>query len=75
LNFFEEDNVYDFIKEVEYRALQCNEENSGINDSGAKLEINYIIQALTNRYIEFITYNNSNLNLIEARINFLIQMI
>jgi hypothetical protein len=63
-------NIYDLFKEVEYNALNCIEENAGINESGAKLEINYILQELANRYIEFITYNNSNMNLSEARANF-----
>ena len=67
---YEGNNIYDFIKEVEYSALNCKEENAGINESGVKLEINYILQELTNRYIEFITYNNSNKNLSEARTNF-----
>ena len=70
LAFYDGENVYDFIKEVEYGALQCKEENSGINDSGVKLEINYIIQELTNSYIEFITYNNSNMNITEAKTHF-----
>jgi hypothetical protein len=70
LDSYEGDNVYEFFKEVEYNALKCKEENSEINDSGAKLEINYIIQELTNRYIEFITHNNSNMNLTQARTNF-----
>ena len=63
-------NIYSLFKEVEYEALNCVEENAGINESGAKLEINYILQELTNKYIEFITYNNSNMNLSEARSNF-----
>jgi len=67
---YEGNNIYNFIKEVEFKALNCKEENTEINDSGAKLEINYILQELTNRYIEFISYNNSNMNLNEARENF-----
>jgi len=66
----ESQNVYDLFKEVEYDALNCIEEDSGINDSGAKLEINYILQELTNKFIEFITYNNSNISLSQARANF-----
>jgi len=63
-------NVYNLFKEVENEALYCIEENTGINDSGAKLEINYILQELTNKFIEFITYKNSNISLSQARANF-----
>jgi hypothetical protein len=70
LDSYEGNNIYDFIKEVEYNVLKCKEKKAGINESGAKLEINYILQELANRYIEFITYNNSNMNLSEARANF-----
>jgi len=63
-------NVYNLFKEVENEALYCIEENPEINDSGAKLEINYILQELTNKIIEFITYNNFNISLSQARANF-----
>jgi hypothetical protein len=63
-------NIYDLFKEVEHDALNCIEENPGINESGIKLEINYISQELTNKIIEFITYNNSNISLSQARANF-----
>ena len=70
LNNNEGQNIYDLFNEVEHKALNCIEENAGINDSGAKLEINYILQELTNKFIEFITYNNSNISLSQARANF-----
>ena len=63
-------NIYDLFKEVEYNALNCIEENAGINDSGAKLEINFILQEITNKYVEYITYKNSNISLSQARANF-----
>ena len=63
-------NIYDLFKKVEYDALNCIEENPGINESGAKLEINYISQELVNKFIEFITHNNSNISLNQARSNF-----
>jgi hypothetical protein len=70
LSSYEGNNIYNFIKEVEYSALTCKEENAGINDSGIKNEINFILQELTNKYIEFITYKDANKNLSEARTNF-----
>ena len=70
LNSYEGNDIYDFIKEIEYNALNCKIENTEINEWGVKSEINYILQELTNRYIEFITYNNSNMNLTEARTKF-----
>ena len=63
-------NIYNLFKEVEISALNCMEENPEINDSGAKLEINYISQELVNKFIEFITYNSSNISLSQARANF-----
>jgi hypothetical protein len=66
----ERQNIYDLFKKVEYDALNCIEENPGINESGAKLEISYISQELTNKFIEFITHNNSNISLEQARSNF-----
>ena len=63
-------NIYNLFKEVEHNALNCIEENAGINESGVKLEINYISQELTNKFIEFITHSNSNISLNQARANF-----
>jgi hypothetical protein len=63
-------NIYELFKEVDDEVFNCIEENAGINDSGAKLEINYISQELTNKFIEFITHSNSNISLNQARANF-----
>ena len=59
--------IYDLIEEVDSIALVCKEDNPGINESGVKLEINYILQELTNKFTEFITYNSSNITLNQAR--------
>ena len=59
--------TYDFLKIVETYSLECKEQDEGLDESGVKLEINYILQELTNKYIEFITYNNSNITLSQAR--------
>ena len=69
---FEENNgtIYDFIRNVENYALECKNLDLGIDESGIKIEINYILQELTNIYIEFITFNNSNMSLEEARNRF-----
>jgi hypothetical protein len=61
---------YDLIKEIENIALMCKENNPGINESGIKLEINYILQELTNKYTEFLSYNSSKITLNEAREKF-----
>ena len=48
-------------------AMNCKMENTGINESGIKNEVNYIIQEITNKFIGFITYKNTNITLSEAR--------
>jgi hypothetical protein len=70
LSFQEEYTPYDFIKEVDYYATNCKQDNTGINESGVQLEITFILQEITNKYIEFITYNNSHTSLEQARKNF-----
>ena len=62
--------VYDFIKEIEPNVLTCKKDSIGIDKSGIKLEINYILETLTNKYIEFITFNNTNITLEQARDKF-----
>ena len=63
-------SFYDYIKFVDNNAINCFKENTGINEYGVKNEINYIIQEITNKYIDFITYSNSNMTLQQARTNF-----
>jgi hypothetical protein len=70
LSFQNEYTVYDFTNEINYYATRCKKDNTGINESGAQLEINYILQEITTKYIEFITRNNSNLSTEQARLNF-----
>ena len=70
LSFQEDYTNYDFIQEVDYYATNCKQDNTGINESGIQLEITYILQEITNRYIEFITYDASNTSLEQARKNF-----
>ena len=60
-------SFYDFIKEIDVMALKCLEDNSGINEYGVKNEINYILQEITNIYIDFISYKDSNITLEKAR--------
>ena len=60
-------SLYNFTKEINSMTIDCITENTGINESGIKNEINYIIQEITNKYIDFITYKNSNMTLSEAR--------
>ena len=71
-NLIEEgyNNIYDFANLINLISLECLEYNTGINESGAKLEITYISSEITNKYIEFITYNISNITLNQARNNF-----
>ena len=70
LSFQNEYTVYDFANEINYYATRCKTDNTGINESGAQLEINYILQEITTKYIEFITRNNTNLTFEQARYNF-----
>ena len=70
LSFQNEYTVYEFVKEVDYYATNCKEDNTGINESGIQLEINYILQEITNKFIEFITYRNYNITFEMARKNF-----
>ena len=70
LSFQNEYTVYDFANEINYYANRCKKDNTGINESGAQLEINYILEEITTKYIEFITRNNSNISLEKARDNF-----
>ena len=58
---------YDFVKELNENCLTCKYFDLGIDESGVKLEINYILQELINKFIEFITYNNSNITINQAK--------
>ena len=64
------ETLYDFIRNIENYTFLCKEQDSKIDESGIKIEINYILQELTNKYIDFITYNISNISLQEARNRF-----
>ena len=63
-------SIYDFTKNVESKASACMNDNGKINESGAKLQIQYILEEITNKYIEFINYKESNKTLAEARESF-----
>ena len=67
LNIQENGTLYEFIKSIESSSLNCLEDNTGINESGVKLEITFILQELANKYIEFITFYENNMNISEAR--------
>ena len=60
-------SLYNFTKEIDNMTINCILENTGINESGIKNDINYIIQEITNKYIDFITYKASNITLSQAR--------
>ena len=70
LSFQEEYTIYDFASEINYYATNCKNDDTGINESGAQLEISYILEEITNKYIEYIARNNSNITLDQARKNF-----
>ena len=63
-------SLYDFLKIVDKMALTCIEDNESINESGVRNEITYILQEIINKYIDFITYKDSNITLEQARKNF-----
>ena len=61
---------YEIIKNSESSGLKCLNKGNDINESGVKLEINYVLQEITNNYIEFINRINSNTSLEEAQKKF-----
>ena len=63
-------NVYDFAFHINLYSSLCKIYNSEIDKSGIQVEITYIIQIITNKYIEFINYHDSKLTIDEVRINF-----
>ena len=67
----ESSSLYDLTKNVNFLASRCKEKNEAINESGAKHEINFILQEVTNKFIDFITYKEYNITLSEAREKFL----
>ena len=69
-SFQGEYTVYEFDELMNYYASNCLKDKTGINEAGIQLEINFISQEIVNKYIEFITYNKSNITLNEARKNF-----
>ena len=64
-------SLYEFTENMNILSSRCREENEVINESGAKHEINFILQEITNKFIDFITYKSSNITLEEAREKFL----
>jgi len=70
LSFQKEYTVYNFANEINSYANSCKNDDTGINESGSQLEITYILEEITNKYIEFIARNNSNITLEQARKNF-----
>ena len=63
LSLDENFKVYDFFKHVEEFTKLCLEDGEKINNSGARLEINFILQGLINEFIEFISTKKINLTL------------
>ena len=68
LSLDENFKVYDFYKKVEEYTKLCLETGEKINNSGARLEINFILQELVNEFIKFIL--TKKINLTEAQNNF-----
>ena len=66
----EQINIYDILKIINEKLPLCIDDNTGINESGTKTQISYIIQEITNKFIEFIDYNKTILTLDELRDNF-----
>ena len=63
-------SMYNFMKDAELKALTCKKHVEVINENGIKLEIKYILEEITNKYIEFINYKESKKTLNEARDSF-----
>ena len=70
LSFQNEYTLYDFTKEINYYANLCLSDSTGIDESGVNQEIDFILDALINKFIEFVTHNTSNITLNQARNNF-----
>ena len=68
LSLDENFKVYDFFKHVEEYTRLCLEDGENINNSGTRLEINFILQGLVNEFIAFISAKEKNL--ISAQNNF-----
>ena len=68
--YTEESTLYNLMKVLNIKSSNCKKLNSGINESGANLQISYILQEITNKYIEFITYNGSDINFEKLRDRF-----
>ena len=65
-------NLYELMEEINYQALICKTQITGMKNSGIKIEFNYILQEITTKYIEFIIFNKTNEeNLNQARLNFM----
>ena len=63
-------NVYDILNTLNEKVLMCIDDNTGINESGTKLQISYILDEITNKYIEFMDYNESIITFDTLRDNF-----
>ena len=71
LSFNEEYTIYNFTEQMNYYATLCKSDNTGIDESGSQLEINYILEEISTKFIEFINYTDyTNRNLTEARKKF-----
>jgi hypothetical protein len=70
ISFQEDYTFYNFTQEMNYYATLCKQDNTGIDESGAQLEIAYILEEITTKYIEFINYEKYNIDLSQARQNF-----
>ena len=70
LSFQKEYTPYEFADLINSYASICFQDKTGINEAGIQLEITFILQEIVIKYIEFITYNISNISLEEARKNF-----
>ena len=70
ISFQEDYTFYNFTQEMNNYATLCKNDNTGIDESGAQLEIAYILEEITTKYIEFINYEKYNINLDQARENF-----
>ena len=65
-------SLYEFMQLLNTHALICKTQSPGMKDSGIKIEFNFVLQEITTKYIEFITYNKTTFEkLNEARLNFI----
>ena len=62
-------NLYEFFDGLNKQAIICKMEFLGTKDSGIKVEFNFILQEITTRYLEFVSFNKTSDKLLKQAMN------